>query len=256
MFKKALMNGVSDSAFIRFTPKEAITYISQGTYGTYGVYQPSYFTEYICDENTEIKITKQFAKNLDELSIGSELSVLVESDIPNNKLTIISGGKRWTPLIPNPQNMKLIGVPESTVPVSDVESIGFLPTKRQSTPIHFQAKLGRERLVLPNFQDVSISILDKTMKLEWDMDGHAENNMNIDLIKVLVPRKKMETDIISVGQTDTDFQKYNFNVKLLSGMLESFSGEIILTMFQKAIFITQQIKDVNMMCFLAIKKKE
>src|SRR5271157_6274896 len=113
MFKKSLMNGVSDSAFIRFTPKEAITHVSQGTYGTYGVYQPTYFSEYVCDIMTEIKVTKQFLKNLDELHIGSEQSVMVESDIPNNKLLFIAGGKRWTPSVPNPQNIKSIGVPES-----------------------------------------------------------------------------------------------------------------------------------------------
>jgi hypothetical protein len=255
MFKKALMNGESDSAFIRFTPKEAITHISQGTYGTYGVYQPTYFTEYVCDANTEIKITKQFVKNLDELHIGSEQSVMVESDISNNKLTLIAGSSRWTPSIPNPQNMKAFGVLESTIPVSDVEGIGFLPTKRQSTPIQFQTKIGSERLMIPNFQDVAISVLDKTMKIEWDMDGHAERGMALDPIKVLVPRKKMETDMLPPDAV-LDFQKYNFNVKFLAKLLDNFSGEMVITIFQKAMFLTQQTKDVNMMCFTAMKKKE
>jgi hypothetical protein len=255
MFKNALMNGQSDSAFIRFSPKEVITHISQGTLGTYGVYQPTYFTEYVCDISTDIKITKQFVKNLDELHIGSESSVMVESDMSNNRLLLVAGGKRWTPAIPNPQNMKPLGVPESTVPVSDVEGIGFLPTKRQTTPIQFQVKIGTERLTIPNFQDVVISVLDKAMKIEWDMDGHAENDMKLDPLKVIVPRKQMETDVVPPN-TPFDFQKYNFNVKYLISLLESFSGEITLTMFQKAMFLTQQSKDVNMMCFLATKRKE
>jgi hypothetical protein len=255
MFKKALISGDSDSAFIRFTPTEAIAHISQGTYGTYGVYPTTYFSEYVCDANTEIKITKQFVKNLDELHIGSEQSVLIESDIPNNKLLIVAGGKRWNPSIPNPQNMKSVGVPESSIPVTDVEGIGFLPTKRQSTPIHFQAKIGCERLVIPNFPDVAISVLDKTMKLEWDMDGGAENDMKLDPLKVSVPRKMLEKDLVQQnGQLG--FQKYNFNVNYLKSLLENFSGEITLTMFEKAVFITQQTKDVNMMCFLSTKKKE
>jgi hypothetical protein len=256
MFKKALMNGLSDSAFIRFTPQEAITNVSQGTYGTYGVYQPTYFSEYVCDAMTEIKITKQFIKNLDELYIGSEQSVTIESDIPNNKLQLVAGGKRWTSSIPNPQNIKSVGVAESSIPVTDVEGIGFLPAKRQSTPIHFQTKIGRERLVIPNFPDVSISVLDTSMKLEWEMDGHAEMNMNLDPQKVLVPRNHFETDTPITPEVPFNYQKYNFNVKLLKSLLESFAGEITITMFQKAIFITQQSKDINMMCFLATKKQD
>jgi hypothetical protein len=254
MFKKATMNGESDSAFIRFTPQEAITNVSQGTYGTYGVYKPTYFGEYVCDAMTEIKITKQFLKNLDELHIGSESSVTVESDIPNNKLQLIAGGNRWTPSIPNPQNIKSVGVAESTIPVADVENIGFLPTKRVNTPIQFQAKIGRERIIIPNFQDVVISILDNSMKLEWEMDGHAERDMKLDPQKVLVPRKQMETDIIP-PDTQFGYQKYKFGVKYLKSLLESFDGEITITMFQKAMFITQQSKDVNMMCFLATNKQ-
>lgn len=255
MFNKALMNGISDSAFIRFTPKEAITHVSQGTLGTYGVYQPTYFTEYVCDNTTEIKITKPFVKNLEALRIESEQSVMVESDISNNKLQLIAGSKRWTPAIPNPQNIKSIGVPESTIPVSDIEGVGFLPTKRQSTPIQFQTKIGRERLTIPNFADVAISLLDTSMKIVWDMDGQAEIDMKLDPLKVLVPRKKMETDALP-PDIPLEYQKYSFNVKYLASLLESFSGEITLTMFQKSVFITQQSKDVNMMCFLATKRKE
>ena len=255
MFKKATMNGESDSAFIRFTPQEAITHVSLGTYGTYGVYQPTYFSEYVCDAMTEIKITKQFLKNLDELHIGSEQSVTIESDITNNKLQLVAGSKRWTPSIPNPQNINSIGVPESTIPVSDVADVGFLPTKRQNTPIQFQTKIGRERLMIPNLQSVTISVLDKSMKIMWDMDGKAENDMKLDPQKVSIPRIHLDTDEPLSPDAKFDYQKYNFNVKFLASLLESFSGEITLTIFQKAMFITQQSKDVNMMCFTAFKKQ-
>lgn len=256
MFRKALMNGESESAFIRFTPQEAITNVSQGTYGTYGVYQPTYFTEYVCDTMTEIKITKQFVKNLDELHIGSETSVTIESDIPNNRLMLVSGSKRWTPTIPNPQNIKSVGVADSTIPVDNVENVGFLPIKREKTPIHFQTKIGRERLMIPNFSNLVISVVDNSMKIEWDMDGHAETDMNLDPLKVTVPRKHLETDAPLTQEVPFDYQRYKFNEKFLSSLLESFAGEITITMFQKAIFITQQSKDVNMMCFLATKKQD
>jgi hypothetical protein len=237
ILRKSVMNDMLGGAVLRFTEKGLITSSSFGTYGCYTEYVPAKFEEYLVDYTTDIRINQDFIKNFEEMAFQSNKICQIESDIPNNKLSIEEGTRKWKPKISNVA-VETIGLADSSILLIPIEGIGYLPnTKRQ--PL-YQAKILVEKMILPrggNF--ISILPNDKTIKISWDMDGSAEDQIEI------IPEN------ISLPYVPTDRIGFTFHLSYLQNILSSLSGEIAMTIYEKSIVFNQVTADMKLTYFIS-----
>jgi len=239
LFRRALMNATIDGALIRFTPSGVIATVTKGTYGAFGTYRPTYFKTYEIAEDVDIKVTPIFLKNLESLKMNNVETCSVGFDLPNNRLLFEVGGDKWSAILPNP-DIKTLGIDERKN-IKDVPGVGLLATSVADNP-QFQAILSVDKMGTPKAERVTLSLNDKTMLLKWDMDGDATRDMQLETSKVRVPRKII---------TPEDKQNYTFHMQYVIDILANFVGEIVITVAETAMFVTQVSTDMSLMYFVA-----
>lgn len=237
ILRKSVLNNMLGGAVVRFTEKGLITSSSFGTYGCYAEYTPAKFEEYLVDYTTDIRVNQAFIKNVEEMGFPSDEICQVESDIPNNRLLIVAGTKTWQPNIPNPA-IETIGLSDSGILLTSVEGVGYLPiTKR---PPLFQAKMSADKLAIPRSGDfITFLPNDKTLRLSWDMDGPAEDQIP------LIPEN------ISLPYVPTDKAGFTFHLSYLKNILSNLSGEITITIYERSIVFNQITADMKLVYFIA-----
>jgi len=244
MFRKALMNNeLKVGAVLRFTPTGVVTSSFALTYGAYGVYNTSYFKSYKCDMNTDIKITPIFLKNLEDMQFTTESSCKVELDISGTDLKIDAGGRHWSPILPK-LKIETVGFEDSKLILSYKDNIGYLPMSKTNMdiPIHFQCKIDTSVLDLPKTVKVNAFLVNKLMTMKWDLDGPAEQIVNISENKVIVPRVLSQPE---------DKNVYGLTIPYMSSILTCLAGEINLTFYEKVLFITQVTPDTILTYFMS-----
>jgi len=234
LVRRALVNGQLEAAIFSFSPSGLSTKATKaGTFGGYTTYHSPFFKEYVCEQPVEIKLTKNFLANLESLRFGSEDQISVEIDLPNNRLNILAGKREYHPVLSNP-DVQLLSFPFSERP-----GIGMLPTDT-TKPIHFQAKVVADVLGTPKVDKVSYHTVGIELTLELDKDGPYKQTITPS--SVLIPRKVTGPD---------EKTTYTFFVEHMTDILACFVGEVIITMYERVIFITQPDKDQSLMFFTA-----
>ena len=237
ILRKSVLNNMLGGAVVRFTEKGLITSSSFGTYGCFAEYTPAKFEEYLVDYTTDIRVNQAFIKNFEEMAFQSDEICQIESDLPNNRLIIVGGTRRWQPNIPNPA-VETIGLADSGILLMPVENVGYLPnTKRQ--PV-YQAKILVDKMILPRSGDfITILPNDKTLKFSWDMDGLAEDSIEV------IPEN------ISIPYVPTDKAGFTFHLSYLKNILSNLSGEITITIYERSIVFNQVTADMKLVYFIA-----
>ena len=237
LLRKSVLNNLLGGAVVRFGEKGVITSSSFGTYGCFVEYTPAHFEEYLIDYTTDIRVNQSFIKNVEEMGFQSDEICQIESDLPNNRLLIVSGNKRWQPNIPNPA-IETIGLSDSGILLTAVEGVGYLPNTKR--PPLFQVRLNAEKISIPRSGDfITFYPQEKSLKLSWDMDGPAEVEIP------LIPEE------ISLAYVPTDKAGFTFHLSYLKSILSNLSGEITMTIYERSIVFNQVTANMKSVYFIA-----
>jgi hypothetical protein len=237
ILRKSIMTNLLSGAVVRLTEKGMITTSSFGTYGCFAEYKPEHFGKFLVDEQTDFCVTPVLVGNFEGMGFSSDEQCNIESDMPNNRLLVSAGSKRWMPNIPNP-TIDTVGLPDSSIRLAPVDGVGYLPVTIR--PILFQTKINVDKLALPrNAEYVSLNPSEKTLKLTWDMDGPAE--MDIPLVP----------EDVSTPHTNTEKTIYTFHLSYLKNILAGLKGDITMTLYERSIVFNQIAPTYTLLYFIA-----
>ncbi len=235
IIRKGLINNHFEAMEVSFTPELVTTSTSRaGTFGVHNTFKPGYFTKYECPAPETIKLTKELFANMQSLKFGSEAEITVETDIPNSRLNISGTRSDYHPVLSNPEVQPL------KMTIAEKPTIGWLPAK-EDRPIHYQIRVPASALSTPKGIDkVTYRTNGPSLTLYFTLGG--EYSEKITPLEVMKPRTAGQGEKID----------YTFFIDHLADILANFSDNVVVTIYERGIFITQLNDTFSLMYMTAV----
>jgi hypothetical protein len=219
---------------VSFTPAGVTTTTSRaGTFGAYITYKPAYFKEYVCQTPETVKFAKSLFANMQSLKFGDEQEITVETDLVNSRLNITGSRRDYHPVLTNPDVQPL------KMTLAEKPTIGWLPAK-EDRPVHYQIRVPASALATPKVGKVTYKTSGSCLILDLNLGG-AYNEM-ITPTEVLKARNAVQGEKVD----------YTFFVDHLMDILANFSDNVVVTIYEKGIFITQLSDTYSLMYMTAV----
>jgi hypothetical protein len=234
IIRKGLINNHFEAMDVEFAPTGVTTTTSRaGTFGSHNTYKPAYFKEYVCQATESVKLTKELFENMQKLKFGEEQEITVETDLVNSRLNIAGVKRDYHPVLTNPEVQPL------KMTIAEKPTIGWLPAK-EDRPIHYQIRVPASDLATPKVDKVTYKTGGATLILDLNLGGAY--NEKITPTEVIKPRNAAQGE-----KTD-----YTFFVDHLTDILANFSDLVVVTIYEKGIFITQLNDNYSLMYMTAV----
>lgn len=237
MIRMGLVNNHFDAMEVSFTPTLITTTTSRaGTFGSWNTFKPTYFKEYSCVAPETIKLTKALHSNLMTLKFAGDDQITIDVDLANSRLTISGPRSNYAPVLTNPDVQPL------KITLTEKPTIGLLPAS-ETRPVHYQIRVPARSLATPKMEKnakVTYKVNGKDLILDLNLGGVY--NEQITPLEVLKPREA------ATGEKTS----YTFFVDHLADILANFSENVVVTIYERGIFITQMNEAYSLMYMTAI----
>jgi len=234
VIRKGLINNHFEAMEVAFKQDGVTTTTSRaGTFGAYITYKPAFFAKYECSVPETVKLTKELFANMQSLKFGGEPEITVETDLANGRLNITGSKSDYHPVLTNPEVQPL------KMTIAEKPTIGWLPAK-EDRPIHYQIRVKASDLSTPKVDKVTYKTNGPNLTLDLNLGGAY--NEKIAAIEVLKPREAAQGEKVD----------YTFFVDHLADILANFSDNVVVTIYERGIFITQLNDTFSLMYMTAV----